>query len=76
LENNNCSLFFLTFEHSDSSDEPSKKKRVVPYFLPKAHTCTNRLELPRPTLSVQLPEEVQLFKLFDYAFLNAYFGSL
>ena len=45
-------------------------------FVPTANTCINSLKLVRPTISKPLPSEYALFKVFDYAFLNSYFGNL
>ena len=44
-------------------------------FLPLAHTCTNLLELPRPTEKVPLPPMDRLFALYDLAFSQSYFGK-
>ncbi|CAG2226852.1 unnamed protein product [Mytilus edulis] len=43
-------------------------------FLPTANTCINTMQLPRPSLLIDLPPTEELFKLYDYAFLNTYFG--
>ena len=45
-------------------------------FVPTANTCINSLKLVRPTISKPLPSEYALFKVFDYAFLNSYFGNM
>lgn len=47
---------------------------VAEGFLPTASTCVNSLTLPRPSSSVNLPETRALFKLYDLAFSNAYYG--
>ena len=52
----------------------TQKKRITTDFLPKAHTCSNTLHLPRGTPNLPLPADGELFKLYDYAFKNAYFG--
>ena len=44
-------------------------------FLPLAHTCTNLLELPRPTEKVPLPPMDRLFALYDLAFSQSYFSK-
>lgn len=49
---------------------------VTTTFIPTASTCTNRINLPRPTINIPLPGCEELFNLFDYAFMNTYFGSL
>ncbi len=43
-------------------------------YLPTAHTCSNTLNLPRGPLVKKLPEENQLFNIYDLAFANEYFG--
>ena len=43
-------------------------------FVPTASTCINRLTLPRATQTKKLPGQEDLFKLFDYAFANAFYG--
>ena len=43
-------------------------------FIPTANTCINRLNLPRPSVSISLPSKDELFNLYDYAFLNAFYG--
>jgi hypothetical protein len=42
-------------------------------FVPRANTCTNKLTLPIPAEG-NLPDDETLFKLYDYAFCNSYFG--
>ena len=44
-------------------------------FLPLAHTCTNLLEIPRPTEKVPLPPRDRYFALYDLAFSQCYFGK-
>lgn len=43
-------------------------------LLPTANTCINRLNIVIPSAGMELPEEQFLFKMFDYAFSNTYFG--
>ena len=44
-------------------------------FDPTANTCINQLNLPRPTMGKPLPaNNTTIFELYDYAFLNCYFG--
>ncbi|XP_061171814.1 uncharacterized protein LOC133181305 [Saccostrea echinata] len=43
-------------------------------FIPTANTCINTLRLPRPTSDVHLPSEEELFRLYDYAFMNTFYG--
>ena len=44
-------------------------------FIPTANTCGNTLHLPCPDHSVALPVEVELYKVHDMVFCNAYFGN-
>ena len=44
-------------------------------FLSSSNTYTNRLSLPRATAEYNLPDEKTLFHLYDYAFVNQYFGQ-
>lgn len=43
-------------------------------FLPTASTCVNKLNLTRPSMTNPLPSQELLFQLYDYAFVNSYFG--
>ena len=44
-------------------------------ILPTANTCINQLNLPRPSLGKPLPtNNIAVFELYDYAFVNSYFG--
>ena len=45
-------------------------------FIPTASTCGNTLFLPYATINTPLPESDTLFKLYDYAFVNSYFGHV
>ena len=45
-------------------------------FMPTANTCSNRLNIPRPSAEMPLPEKDQLFGYYDYAFCNTYFGTI
>ncbi|XP_061167403.1 uncharacterized protein LOC133176276 [Saccostrea echinata] len=45
-------------------------------FIPTASTCTNTLNIPRPSAEIPLPPEENLFSYYDYAFSNAYFGLM
>ena len=49
---------------------------VVSSFLPTANTCINSISLPHPTRDHPLPQQEQLFSLYDLAFCNAYFGNV
>ena len=44
-------------------------------FLPSSNTCVNLLNLARATAEYNLPNEKILFHLYDYAFVNQYFGQ-
>ena len=59
--------------HSVIFFQGTQKKRITTDFLPKAHTCSNTLHLPRGTPNLPLPADGELFKFYDYAFKNAYF---
>ena len=61
-------------EGEEDNDEPGLKRRIFGDFLPKSHTCTNILKLPRGTHHLQIPSEDALFELYDFAFLSGYFG--
>lgn len=43
-------------------------------FIPTANTCINNMKLPRPSYEMELPSEEELFALYDYAFLNTFYG--
>lgn len=43
-------------------------------YLPSANTCINVLNLPRPSITSNLPPDEVLFNLYDYSFGSAYFG--
>lgn len=45
-------------------------------FTPTAHTCANILSLPRATHEIQLPPQEKLFKIYDLAFSQPFFGKL
>ena len=58
---------------ADSSDGQRVLKTIA-NFLPSAHTCSNILTLPRPTVAFQLPEVDSLFSMYDICFGQEYFG--
>ena len=60
--------FFLT-------KEPREKRRAIPDFFPRAHTCSNMMHLPRGTIKLPLPPDEELFTIYDYAFKNSHFGA-
>ena len=64
-----CSFFLHLIK-----DQPRKKRRAIPDFLPKSHTCSNTLHLPRGSATLPLPSDENLFNIYDYAFKNTYFG--
>lgn len=43
-------------------------------YIPTANTCVNQLNLTIPAESLEMPPQHELFKLYDYAFCNTYFG--
>ena len=45
-------------------------------FLPTANTCICCLTLPHATHTIPLPPPDQLYSLYDYAFANAFFGTI
>ena len=45
-------------------------------FIPTANTCTNSINIPRPSILKPLPDEGGLFHLFDHAFMNSCFGTV
>ena len=45
-------------------------------FIPTANTCINNMKLPRPSYEIELPSEEELFALYDYAFLNTFYGLI
>lgn len=55
---------------------PSLKFTPVTSFLPMANTCINSITIPHPTRDNPLPQQEQLFGLYDFAFLNTYFGNV
>ena len=59
--------------HQVSSEE--EHPSVEGGFLPFSHTCTNVLEIPRPTNQIPLPPIERLFALYDLAFSQPFFGK-
>jgi len=43
-------------------------------FMPTANTCINRMTLALPQGVQDMPSNDELFKFFDLAFSNTYFG--
>ena len=71
----------MTFSIQDVQDSeqadgtiPLEEKRVIADFILKSHTCSNTLDIPSGSHLIPLPSEKELFRLYDYAFKNAYFG--
>lgn len=52
------------------------KPRDDTRFIPTANTCINSLKLPRGSLEIKLPTDEELFSLYDYAFLNTFYGLI
>lgn len=46
------------------------------FFLPSSNTCTNTLNLPSPSSTVDLPSDDILFNVYDLAFCNTFFGII
>ena len=53
-----------------------EEKENIPDFMPKASTCANTLHLPRPTITLALLSDEELFHKYDYAFKNTHFGNI
>ena len=51
----------------------TQKKRITTDFLPKGHTCSNTLHLPRGAQNLPLLADGELFKLYDYGFQECIF---
>eukprot|EP00794_Sanderia_malayensis_P001620 gene1620-1794_t len=45
-------------------------------FIPTASTCTNKIYLPSGSRNAELPNEDELFEVYDFAFTDRYFGKL
>ena len=45
-------------------------------YVPTANACGNVLKLPRPSPEREMLPDHELFALYDYAFLNAYYGLI
>lgn len=45
-------------------------------FIPTTNTCINNIKLPRSSYDIELPSEEELFALYDYAFLNTFYGLI
>ncbi len=43
-------------------------------FHPMANTCISRMTMPRPSDLVKMPEEKDLFEMYDMAFSNTFYG--
>ena len=52
------------------------KKRKIADFIPKYHTCSNTLHLPRGSAIIPMPPDGELFAIYDLAFKNSYFGIM
>ena len=44
-------------------------------FLPIANTCINQVIMPRLSTTIQLPNEADLFEMYDNSFLSKHFGK-
>ena len=65
--------FIFPKEMTTRNSEEAEQKGAS--FLPTAHTCSNILELPRGTREYPLPSVDTLFKFYDLAFSQSYFGK-
>ena len=80
----------VTFEHilrctAGAETEPFLGFQIAPSitlvesgsekFLPTSNSWINQLVLPIAGNLCKLPNEKDLFDLYDYAFLNSYFGQ-
>ena len=67
---NHVYTVLYVFQCADSSES-------FPYrYLPTALTSSNVLVLPIGFLTAPLPEEQNLFQVYDLAFANAHFGTM
>ena len=64
----------LGFTSSPSIESPRSEGSSAWSFLPMAHTCSNTLHLPRcvSANNCQLPDDKELFRMYDYAFCSAF----
>ena len=44
------------------------------YFVPTSNSCSQTLYLPIASFNIPLPDEDELFEVYDHAFKNAFFG--
>ena len=51
-------------------------KRKIADFIPKSHTCSNTLRLPRGSATITMPPDEELFAIYDLAFKNSHFGIM
>lgn len=67
----------LGFTISPSIEFPRSEDSRAWSFLPMANTCSNTLHLPRCVSSnnCQLPDDKDLFQMYDFAFCSAFFGK-
>ena len=66
-------------EVNEVTSQPGASEEQQPLikhdFLPSAHTCTNVLQLPRPTDYIAMPPMERLYTLYDLAFSQPFFGK-
>ena len=67
----------LGFSISPTIEFPQSEGSSAWSFLPMANTCSNTLHLPRCVSSqnCQLPDDKELFQMYDYAFCSSFFGK-
>ena len=66
-----------------SDEEPTLGFRIHPVimfpdmiesYIPTANTCINLMNLPKAPVLAELPSDNEMFKFYDYAFTNNFFG--
>ena len=66
----------VTFFPAKMNPLETAQKKTIWYFMPTSHACSNTLDFPQGNAVLPLPSDIQLFKLYDLAFKNSYFGVL
>ena len=69
----------LGFSISPTIEFPQSEGSSAWSFLPMANTCSNTLHLNLPrcvsSQNCQLPDDKELFQMYDYAFCSSFFGK-
>ena len=69
-------IFVLICFYICSLLQTTKVKPPSPFtYLPTSHTCSNNLVLAVGSLNFPLPQEKDLFEVYDMAFANTHFGK-